>query len=189
VLQNEKKRIPVWSILLGGVGILLILAGVSARRDGGFTIFWGVVALLWAAFKFKSATRPKDHSRGLPEDARQAMLPLAYKHFAGRSGIAIDPAQRLVHLVADGKYKRYGFTDIRNWSTNLHTGGMHMTGGFAGAAANLATQRQNAESSGLFLEVKDIDYPLWKIRFAEKTAKDYEMQLARWSEILRQHLA
>ena len=188
-MQAEKKRMPVGPILFGVFGLLMIMGGMSERRGGGFTIFCGLVLVLLAAYRFKSATVPKDNSRGLPGDARQAMLALPYKHFAGKSGIAIDPVGRVVHLAADGVYKRYGFGDIRTWSTNMHTGGLYMTGGLAGVAANLATQRQNAENSGLFVEVKDIDYPLWKIRFAEKNVKDFEMQLARWSEILRQHLA
>lgn len=81
--------------------------------------------------------------------------------------------------------KTYSFSDIRSWRTNIATGGTFVgQQSVATAAHNYMTQRKNEEESGLFVEVRDIDCPEWRIGF--KADKHRELTLKRWMEILRQ---
>lgn len=173
-------------LVLGSIGSVLAFSGLTSGTivallpAAGF--FW------WMRHSYRS-NGVASTTGGVRADAYQAMCDLPYHNFADKTGIAIDPKQRLVHLVAGANYKVYGFDDIRKWTTNMSAGGFHHGGGLAAIAANAATARQNAESSGLFIEVRDIEFPLWKIRLPTNTVNKYEMELARWMEILRQHLS
>lgn len=108
-----------------------------------------------------------------------------HNYVGGKTGIAIDPMRKIVRL-KDGKIeKEYPFTDIREWRTNLASGGevIAVGGGYAGIAAagqNVRAARENRKASGLFVSVRDIDRPEWRIDMPnEKNQK-------RWMEIMRQ---
>ena len=173
-------------VLLGAIGAALLLTGVATAAPVSLL---AAAALLWWARHIYRNNGIGNTTGGVRADAYEAMCHLPYRNFSDKTGIAIDPKQRLVHLVAGANYKVYGFADIRKWTTNMSSGGFHHNAGLAGMAANSAIARQNVENSGLFIEVKDIDFPLWKIRLPPNRVAQYEMELARWMEILRQHLA
>lgn len=185
--MKEQQPVSKLTLAVGAFGVILILIGAGGGGVGA--VFWGLVALVWAGYKFKSGPAPAKAGRGGLDEALGVMRALPFQHFADKTGIAVDPAQRTLHLMAGGVYKAYSFAEVRTWSTNLHHGGVVYGSGLNVAVANLANARQNAEASGLFVEVRDIDHPLWKIRFSTKKIQECEMQLARWSEILRQHLS
>lgn len=63
-------------------------------------------------------------------------------------------------LLADGFWKIYLFSDVREWETRNGLG----------------------KNSGLYVSVKDVDHPKWRIEM-----KDDGIQ-ARWMEILRQEI-
>jgi hypothetical protein len=184
--MKEQQPVSKLTLAIGAIGVVLVLIGLNSAAVG--PVFWGVAALVWAGYKLKTGPAPAKAGRGGLDEALQMMRALPYQHFADKTGIAVDPGQRTLHLLAGGVYKAYSFDDVRTWSTNLHHGGMVYGSGLNVAVANLANARQNAEASGLFLEVRDIDHPLWKIRFPTRKVQECEMLLARWSEILRQHL-
>jgi hypothetical protein len=122
----------------------------------------------------------------------------SYKHYHNETAIGVDAGSKKLYLVENGISKTYDFSDIRKWRTNVSSGGeavggIVMTGGLAGSinnmqiiAANKQIQKQNEADSGLFINVKDIDNPLWHIKF--KYDKSLEMELAKWMEILTQYL-
>ena len=76
---------------------------------------------------------------------------------------------------------------MREWRTHLSTGGEVFAAGNIGftgissvAAQNARVARDNRQASGLFVRVRDIDRPEWRIDMpSEKNQK-------RWMEILRQ---
>ena len=105
-----------------------------------------------------------------------------YKYSFSNSGtgIALSPEQKIIKLKDKRNVKEYPFSDVRKWSTNISTGGHFMGGGVQVAAHNVRTNRKNKVESGLFIQVKDIDNPEWRVAMMNKKEQD------RWMEILQQ---
>ncbi len=143
----------------------------------------GIVLIVWSAVSTYKTLKGKEKSAppGLPDFVKD----LRFKHFYAKTGIAVDTEKREVHLKDRGNYKVYKFDEIRSWEANTQSGGMIYGGGMNVLAANLANQRANKENTGLFIKVKDVDYPQWKIEFPPAKAKQ---ELTRWMEILQQTL-
>jgi hypothetical protein len=125
--------------------------------------------------------KDKPAPQGLPAYVND----LRFKHFYAKTGIAVDTEKQEVHLKDGANYKVYRFDEIRSWEANTQSGGMVYGGGVNAFAANLANQRANRENTGLFIKVKDVDFPQWKIEFPQAKAKQ---ELTRWMEILQQTL-
>lgn len=143
----------------------------------------GIVLIVWSAVNLYRNLKGKEQpaAKGLPAYVND----LRFKHFYAKTGIAVDTEKREVHLKDAAHYKVYRFDEIRSWEANTQSGGLIYGGGLNVLAANLANQRANRENTGLFIKVKDIDYPQWKIEFPQSQAKG---ELTRWMEILQQTL-
>lgn len=125
-----------------------------------------------------------------------------YKHQYKRDGIAVDKQNRKLYLKSGTNEKSYSFSDVREWSTNIASGGMSRSRGSAnigdvGAAVgenigeNMRAKKENKRRTGLYINVKDVDNPKWKISFkynGKKSSDELEQQLARWMEILNQSI-
>jgi hypothetical protein len=81
-------------------------------------------------------------------------------HREGATGIALNKDTKSMGLLADGFWKIYPFSDVREWETRNGLG----------------------KNNGLNVLVKDVDHPKWRIEM-----KDDGIQ-ARWMEILRQEI-
>lgn len=80
-------------------------------------------------------------------------------HFYKGSAVAISTARSLVRLKAGRASKTYSFSDVRSWEKHWH----------------------NSRHEGtLTLSVRDIDLPVWTIRFGN------EAEMNRWYEIVGQ---
>lgn len=137
--------------------------------------------------------------KSYPEDSRiGATWPDApdidYRHFFHDTGIAVDRKNEKLYLRSSfngvSQNKVYPFSEIRTWRTNIQTGG-HVYNSSAGineglaiVAHNARISRMNEYNSGLFIEVRDIEFPEWRIAFPVKAGMD--LDLNRWMEILRQ---
>lgn len=120
-----------------------------------------------------------------------------YTHEAKGTAIGLCPEERLIRLTArfpSGiQTKDYSYDDVREWRFNIASGGMTKTHSNVGVSASLSIgvaninqHYQNERDTGLFLLVKDIDFPEWQVRFPPSKAR--ELELKRWMEILRQEL-
>ena len=170
------------SVVLFFLGLFLFNVGEGGvlslilQPAGIVLIAWSVVSLV-------------KHLKGQEKPAAQRMPAsvdaLRFKHFYAKTGIAVDTEKREVHLKDKAHYKVYRFDEIRSWEANTQSGGMIYGGGVNAFVANLENQRINRENTGLFIKVKDVDYPQWKIEFPKAKAKQ---ELTRWMEILQQTL-
>ena len=106
-----------------------------------------------------------------------------YKYSFSNSGtgIALSPEQKIIKLKDKRNVKEYPFSDVRKWSTNISTGGQVMGSGHY-IGHNIAVNRKNKIESGLFIQVKDIDNPEWRVAMLNKKEQ------SRWMEILQQTL-
>jgi Domain of unknown function (DUF4755) len=114
-----------------------------------------------------------------------------YKHTYQGTAIGFSVPNQSIYLVANDLEKTYKFEEVRSWETKLQTGGgmiggSGLHGGLQAIGENIRVRRENADASGLFIYVKDIDHPKWHIKFEADQKSDIE--LSRWMEILRQHI-
>lgn len=142
----------------------------------------------WIVYMFLTREKPQpasDHSKQ-PQSA-ESQSPYKYFHEHQKTLIGIDLDNRRVLLQgffgAEQHRKEYSFADIRSWRTNVQKPGRFVGGGLQGGAANALERSDAYRASGLFLEVRDIDFPEWQIVFSHKTM---HQDLNRWAEIMRQ---
>lgn len=124
-----------------------------------------------------------------PADSKQAQAfsdGYKYSFMNSDTAIAVSPERKIVRLKSGGVVKDYPFADVRNWETHLLTGGdivatsATVQGGLAAVGANRRNAQMNKAGSGLFVNVRDIDHPSWRIVMLNKADQN------RWVEILQQ---
>lgn len=109
-----------------------------------------------------------------------------YSHMEGHTGIALVPDERVIRLKNGPFIKQYTFADVRAWRVNSQSGGgiintsTNLASSVAAASANSRIRRENQQASGLFVQMRDIDMPEWRIDMPS------QQQQARWMEIMRQ---
>ncbi|TJY58307.1 DUF4755 domain-containing protein [Sinimarinibacterium sp. CAU 1509] len=152
----------------------------------GFILSWlGVLIALIAGRQHKP--RLGDNSGAWITELRPDQVDYSYTYDG--DGIAISASQRAVVLKKGTLIKRYGFDAIRNWETKVNTGNELINADFRlnsisqTDSINRKIRMANEASSGLFIEVRDIDHPRWHIRFSRH---EMVQQVPRWMEILRQ---
>lgn len=157
------------------------LLSFFAPTAGLVLIIWGIVNLF-----SKDGATPNRQVEEFGEGYK-------YCHFFDGTAIAVDPGKREVKLRTTipkrGVVEKiYPMSSIRNVSTNVQTGGhMYGVGMSAGSVAighNIRVNRENKLASGIFLDVKDIEHPKWRIAFGMKD----QVQQQRWYEIIQQAL-
>ncbi len=153
---------------------------IAAMAFGGFIALapFALVQLVRALWAAVSAS--PDELRALTATAT-----LPYRHFYGGSGVALDPQKHELHLYAKPHYRVYPYAHVRGWERNLVEPGAVVSGGMQGAALNVQQGLQARAASGLFVTVKDVEHPRWRIRFAKPQLK---RELPRWMEILEQQI-
>lgn len=129
-----------------------------------------------------------------------------YKYAWDGSGIAIDIKNSKIYLTSrfnrQSTAKMYSLYDVREWGYEIpgfstQKSGMVIGGGLGNAShnigasigdgiTNMANISNARENTGLWLKVKDIDFPKWFIKF--KTDNKTENELTRWMEILQQSI-
>lgn len=119
--------------------------------------------------------------RGLRGAKNKANFGGAAHYFVGKgTAIAIYPDRKSLVLKNGSISKEYSFKDVREWETNVQTGGEIYGGGIATLGPNIRAAHANKKATGLFITVRDIDNPVWRINMPDKSDQQ------RWMEILRQ---
>ena len=193
---REMKKSNIGTYVFLGIGILLMVIGKITNSDVGAAGFLVTIAsvLYWAVpitwrlfFGSTGIVTVEQWITALPE--------CKYKHGKGYYGIALDEVKQNIHLFDNGFSKIYPFSDIREWTTNVATGGkihaafgtglVNVANSFSVGSANRAQDKQNQEETGFFISVRDIDRPVWRIRFTDDIEGEAKFH-ARWMEILKQ---
>ncbi len=181
-----KFAVGCWTLFIGGPCVLFFF--VHDRNQGGaaFAALLAGMAPLAGLMWFLQARRARwrrEHGQML---AAAGVAPGGLEHGEDDSGIAVDPAARTVTLLHAGRWKSYPFADVRRWETSSVRAGMIVGGNLASATAalgaNLAAERDAKARTGLFVEVRDVDRPRWRV------AMRNEAMQARWREILDQQI-
>ena len=168
------------AIFLGAVLILPFAIGAL-----GYLLGLGVLGYLFFAAAPENRQKPtnKPTELGWAEKFPQAK----YKFYKKGYGIAIDLEGETLHLKELAREMSYPFSSVRDWKSNIATGGMVLGGGAFGAGQRIRQGIENKRDTGLFISVKDIENPKWRIEFPG-SARELENELARWMEILNQSI-
>jgi hypothetical protein len=137
--------------------------------------------------KFKTAAKDSDAYQAalasIQVDVRRRWGSIDHEHIEERTGIWLSAkAKEIVLLAEGGCHKTYPFANIRSWKTKHIQPRVDVVHDMATARGNQSLARQAKAESGLFLSVKDIDHPTWRIVISDTKMQD------RWMEILRQSL-
>ncbi|WDM68989.1 hypothetical protein [Xanthomonas cucurbitae] len=103
-------------------------------------------------FAVSKALKSQSDSAAFKKDYQKAH---GYKNTA----IAVSTENSLIKLKAGKATKIYSFTDVRTWEKHWHN--------------------YNREGT-LTIDVKDIDHPVWTIKFGNQT------EMNKWYEVVRQ---
>lgn len=170
--------ITVLMIVLGSIGWgFYLLAGITAIAAivSGIRTLWEVLT-----------ASPQEQAALHEAEA------LPFKHFYKGTGISVDPARQLLHLYSKPHYKVYPFAAVRGWERNAASGGEIIAtapaAALGAALSNLQTAKENERQSGFFVNVKDTEHPRWRIAFPTHPPQKRDRELARWMEIMEQHI-
>ena len=166
----------MWACLLTFVGFI--------SQRGGFLVFlmigWAPLAvILWlqrsGARNFQATHAALLSEAGVASGA-------GFDHVEDRTGIAINRATRTLVLTAGEVSKTYRYADVREWSSRKETAGVALGGSVQALGANVKMEREAKKNTGLFITVRDVDHPQWRVSM--KNEKDR----LRWVEILQQEI-
>jgi len=107
-------------------------------------------------------------------------------HSEEGTGIALNPQEGLVLLLASGVYKSYDYEDVREWRNSERAAGIYFGDGHEEAlpaeTASLCNADRQNERACLLVSVRDREIPIWRISMSDKIVR------ARWMEILREEI-
>ena len=146
--EHEMKSSSGWLAIGAGIVVTLIPFPLMAWA-GLLMIAWGIYRL-WAGKR-----RGND-----PWLADKANCPFKWAY--DNTGLALDTATRTIHLKNKETAKSYSFDDVREWKYNVQTGGEIINGS---VGTNYGIHLKNKAQSGLFIMMRDIEYPQWRISF------------------------
>lgn len=175
-----------WALFIGGMGLGSMFMASQNK----------MIALIFMVVGFGPLIMHVRRNRGRmakADAAHAAMLASAgvapgtgFDHAEDGSGVAVNRQAKTISLRLGEKWKTYSFADVRGWETNKERAGQVVAGNVTGAMAalgpNLRASMEAAAASGLFVTVKDIDYPKWRVAMGNPATQ------ARWMEILRQSI-
>ena len=173
-----------WAFFIGGTGTFSFL-------NGGLPKFPALIMIVVGFGPLFMQVRRNQGRKDKSNAAHAAMLASAgvapgtgCDHVLTDSGIAINRQAKTLSLRLGEKWKTYPFTDIRDWRVSKHTAGQVVAGNVTGAMAalgpNIRASRDADAATGLFVTVRDIDNPQWRIAMYDVATQ------ARWMEILQQ---
>jgi hypothetical protein len=175
-----------WAFFIGGTGLFSFSNGALPKP------MCVIMVVVGFAPRFLQVRR-RQGLQAKAEAAHAAMLASAgvasgtgYEHALQDTAIAINTKARTLSLRVGQKWKTYPFADVREWRTNKQTSGQVVAGNLTGAVAALGPSiragREADAATGLFVTVRDIDNPQWRIAMYDVATQ------ARWMEILRQSI-
>jgi hypothetical protein len=142
-----------------------------------WTVWFGLALIVWGAWKIWNDKKPGNDPWLKEKNDCQ------FKWAFDGTGLALDTSTREIHLKNKDIKKTYHFDDIREWKYNVQTGGEIINGS---VGTNYGNHLRNKAESGLFIMMRDIEHPQWRIAFPYN--KKMEGDLMRWMEIFRQHV-
>ena len=151
----------LFSLVGGGHGALFATAVLA--------VAWAPLAgSIWYAVR-RASEREKTHELAMEQGG--VARGKGFDYSEGASGIGLNQKDQLITLHEGGFVKTYPYSDIRSFERKKLTG-----------SARLQDQMKDAAASGMFLEMRDAEKPMWRVEMKELATQQ------RWLEILRQEV-
>jgi hypothetical protein len=164
-----------------GEVVFMILSGLLQ-----LAVLVGVIYLVVKLCqKLASSSRASSAAPVVPVEIVALGQP-AYQHTWSGTSIALFPKASKIFLT-DGNFRQvYEFAHLRQWRKHWVTGGKESYEGNGPVGRvylrNRKTEAKNRAESGLFIDVRDVNRPIWRVAFGS------EHDLNRWFEIMQQVL-
>lgn len=172
----------IWGLVFS---MFVPFAGGGMAALGVFAFAWGPTgALVWFVVH-RAGQREKLHRAML--DAAGVAQGTGFDHAEDGTGIALNRSKRELALLADGAWRTYSYGQIRDWAIQAQKAGtvvpaFGVANGIAAAGASARMAREAKANTGLFVTVKDLERPQWRVAMKEPMVR------ARWMELLRQEI-
>lgn len=171
--------------IVGGLVGTLCMAVVAG--PAGAVAAFAIGAVVWISSRMRSG-RPDQQA--LKEAACEAVgisIDSKFAHVERSTAIALNSQTRRIAVSAGGESKIYGYDDVREWDVRKVSRaggavGYGVSGTVAAGSQNIAASMQADRETGLFLTMKDVVHPLWRVSMFDPADR------ARWTEIFRQEL-
>jgi len=176
----------LFSIIIAAIGIPIAL---GLGRGLGQTFLGLAIALAPLVLTLHARRVARRDDQALLQAARSAAGVSAeapYQHVEAGTAIVLNPSARRMALAQGAQAKVYEYADIRSWEARKESAGgavgIGLEGTIAAGSQNIAASKRADQNTGLFLTMRDIENPLWRISMFDAGDR------ARWSEILRQQV-
>lgn len=109
-----------------------------------------------------------------------------YEHVETGTAIVLNPEKRRLAVAQGARSKVYRYEEVRFWRAAKESSsgavGLGVEGTIAAASQSIGASKQADINTGLFLTMRDLDNPEWRVSMFEASDR------AKWSEILRQEI-
>jgi hypothetical protein len=170
------------------MGIFFVLWGLfwsgGLFFDSPVSTKLGIVVLAWAPLSLMSwffiqRALAREKQRGALLAALGVFPGSGWEHAEDGTAIALNPNKREVGVQVGQSFQVYPYEKVRHWEVVPKFG---VANGVAAAGAQARLAREAAANTGLFIEVKDVEAPSWRIVMTDQSTR------SRWMELLRQEI-
>jgi hypothetical protein len=178
------------------MGIFFVLWGLfwsgGLFFDSPVSTKLGIVVLAWAPLTsmtwfFIQRASARDKQRAALLAAVGVAPGSGWDHAEDGTAIALNPGKREVGVQVGQSFQVYPYEKVRHWEAreerpDVVVARFGVANGVAAAGAQARLAREAAANTGLFIEVKDVEAPSWRIVMKDQSTR------SRWMELLRQEI-
>lgn len=171
--------------IVGGFVSVVFMAATVGPAGAVAAVAIGVV--VWISSRARSARPDANTLKAAACEAVGIPSGSKFAHVERNTAIALNSQTRKLAVSAGGESKVYNYDDVREWdvrkvSRGSGAVGYGLTGTISAGSQNIAASMQADRETGLFLTMRDIEHPVWRVSMFGSDDR------ARWAEILRQEL-
>lgn len=172
----------LWGLFWSGA---LFIESPFSTKLGIFLMAWAPLGLMVWFFIQRASTR--DKQRGALLAAVGVAPGSGWDHAEDGTAIALNPGKREVGVQVGQSFQIYSYEKVRRWEAReerpaVVVARFGVANGVAAAGAQARLAREAAANTGLFIEVKDVEAPSWRIVMKDQSTR------SRWMELLRQEI-
>lgn len=170
-----------------GGGLVVTMCMVVIAGPAGAVAAFAIGAVVWILSRIGAARPDHQTLKAAACEAVGVSIDSKFAHVERSTAIALNSQTRRIAVSAGGQSKVYRYDDVRDWEVRKISRaggavGYGLTGTIGAGSQNIAASMAADRQTGLFLTVRDIDHPQWRVSMFGADDR------ARWAEILRQEL-
>jgi hypothetical protein len=173
-------------VIVAGVLTMLFVTLAAGAAGAVAALSFGLI-VWFLAMRARSARADANTLKTVACEAVNVPVSSKFAHAERGTAIVLNSQTRRVAVSARGESKIYSYDDVRAWDVRKVSRaggavGYGLTGTIGAGSQNIAASMEADRQTGLFLTMRDIEHPEWRISMFGQDDR------ARWGEILRQEL-